>query len=89
MVYVALSRVTFLGGLRLINYDPLSVIASKEVIIEYNRLKQIHKPESKIITVSKERYHKVKDVPDIVKNDYFRSDKKDKIQIGFCVVFKI
>jgi len=61
--YVALSRVTSLDGLHLINYDPSSVIASKEVIIEYNRLKQIHKPESEIITVSKERYHKVKDVP--------------------------
>jgi len=62
-VYVALSRVTSLDGLYLINYDPSSVIASEEAIIEYNRLKQIHKPESEIITVSKECYRKVKDIP--------------------------
>jgi len=31
--------------------------------ILYNRLKQKHNPESEIITISKERYRKVKDVP--------------------------
>jgi len=58
--YVGLSRVTSLNGLHLINYDPSSVIASEEAIIEYNRLKRIYKPESEIIIVSKERYCKVK-----------------------------
>jgi len=62
-VYVALSRVTSLDGLHLINFDPSSVSASEEAIIEYNRLKQLHKPESELITILKERYHKVKDVP--------------------------
>jgi len=62
-VYVALSRVTSLDGLHLINFDPSSVSASEEAIIEYNRLKQMHKPESEMITISKERYYKVKDVP--------------------------
>jgi len=61
-VYVALFRVTSLDGLHLINFDP-SVSASEEAIIEYNRLKQIHNPESSIITISKERCRKVKDVP--------------------------
>ncbi|XP_066590648.1 ATP-dependent DNA helicase PIF1-like [Prorops nasuta] len=36
--YVALSRVTILEGLHIINYDPASVKASKLAIIEYNRL---------------------------------------------------
>jgi len=38
-IYVALSRVMFLNGLHLINFDPLSLFVSKEAIIEYNRLK--------------------------------------------------
>ena len=62
-IYVALSRVTSLDGLHLINFDPSCVIASEEAIIEYNRLKRIHKPEEQVITISKERYHKVKDTP--------------------------
>ncbi|KYN13600.1 DNA repair and recombination protein pif1, mitochondrial, partial [Trachymyrmex cornetzi] len=37
--YVALSRVTSLDGLHLINFDPSSVFASEKAIIEYNRLK--------------------------------------------------
>ncbi|KAL6254311.1 hypothetical protein P5V15_014360 [Pogonomyrmex californicus] len=41
----------------------ISIFASEEAIIEYNRLKRIHNPESEMITVSKERYRKVKDVP--------------------------
>jgi len=61
-VYVALSRVTFLDGLHLINFDPLSVKAHEEAIIEYNRLKQIYKPETEMIHVSKESYRKIKDI---------------------------
>ncbi|XP_018372385.1 PREDICTED: ATP-dependent DNA helicase PIF1-like, partial [Trachymyrmex cornetzi] len=61
-IYVTLSRVTSLDGLYLINYDPSSIIASEEAIIEYNRLKRLHKPEAQIIAISKERYRKVKDV---------------------------
>ena len=61
--YVALSRVTSLEGLHLINFDPSSVIASEEAIIEYNRLKQTHNPKAEMITMSKECYRKVKDVP--------------------------
>ncbi|KYN13100.1 ATP-dependent DNA helicase PIF1 [Trachymyrmex cornetzi] len=60
--YVALSRVTSLNGLHLINFDPSSVFASEKAILEYNRLKQIHNSESEIITISKQRYCKVKDV---------------------------
>ncbi|KYN29538.1 DNA repair and recombination protein pif1, mitochondrial, partial [Trachymyrmex cornetzi] len=60
--YVALSRVTSLDGLHLINFDPSSVFASEKAILEYNRLKQIHNSESEMITISKQRYRKVKDV---------------------------
>ncbi|XP_018403016.1 PREDICTED: ATP-dependent DNA helicase PIF1-like [Cyphomyrmex costatus] len=42
-VYVALSRVTSLDGLHLINFDPSSVFASEIAIIEYNRLKRIER----------------------------------------------
>ena len=62
-VYVALSRLTSLEGLHLINFDPSSVIADEKAIREYNRLKDKYKPEAEKITVSKERYPKVKDVP--------------------------
>ncbi|XP_026826367.1 ATP-dependent DNA helicase PIF1-like [Ooceraea biroi] len=62
-VYVALSRVTSLKGLHLINYDPSSVIADEKAIREYNRPRNQYKPETEIITVGKERYRKVKDVP--------------------------
>jgi len=90
-IYVALSRVTSLNGLHSINYDPSSVIANEETIIEYNRLKQIHKSESEIITVSKERYHKICFVikfckrcfVDIIKNNYFKMKKFHKVLIGF------
>ncbi|KYN28526.1 DNA repair and recombination protein pif1, mitochondrial [Trachymyrmex cornetzi] len=51
--YVALSRVTSLDGLYLINFDPSSVFASEKAIIEYNRLKRIHNSESEMITISK------------------------------------
>jgi len=49
--------------LYLINYDLSSIIIIEEAIIEYNRLRQIYKPEAKMIFVSKEHYRKVKNVP--------------------------
>src|SRR5436190_5827451 len=61
-IYVALSRVTSSEGLHLINYDPSSVKASEEAIVEYNRLKRIHDPNVEMITVSDECHRKVKDV---------------------------
>ncbi|XP_029172863.1 ATP-dependent DNA helicase PIF1-like [Nylanderia fulva] len=61
-IYVALSRVTSLEGLHLINYDPSSVIASEKAIIEYNRLKQIHNQNAEMITMTKERYRKYDNV---------------------------
>jgi len=61
--YVALSRVTSLQGLHLINFDPSSVTADREAINEYNRLRFKYKPEEQTIPVSTERYRKVRDVP--------------------------
>uniref|UniRef100_A0ABD2WA82 DNA replication helicase domain-containing protein n=1 Tax=Trichogramma kaykai TaxID=54128 RepID=A0ABD2WA82_9HYME len=46
-IYVALSRVTSLNGLHLINFDPSKIKASTSAIIEYNRLKQIFRPDLK------------------------------------------
>lgn len=43
MVYVALSRVTSSTGLILINFDPSKIKASEDVIVDYERLKNINK----------------------------------------------
>ncbi|XP_067215692.1 uncharacterized protein [Linepithema humile] len=58
-IYVALSRLTSLDGLHLINFDPSSITASEEAIIEYNRL---NNAETKTISLVKERYRRIKDV---------------------------
>uniref|UniRef100_A0A8D9BLJ6 ATP-dependent DNA helicase PIF1 n=1 Tax=Cacopsylla melanoneura TaxID=428564 RepID=A0A8D9BLJ6_9HEMI len=42
--YVALSRVTSLAGLHIINFDPSKCKASKEAIEEYNRLREAFCP---------------------------------------------
>lgn len=57
-----MSQMTSLDELHLINFDPSAVIANKEALIEYNRLKHVHNPKTEIITVSKEHYFKVKDI---------------------------
>jgi len=44
-IYVALSRVTTLEGLHLINYDPLSVTADKRAIVRYNDLRERFRPD--------------------------------------------
>lgn len=43
MAYVALSRVTSSTGLIFINFDPSKIKASEDVIVEYERLKNINK----------------------------------------------
>lgn len=43
MAYVALSRVTSSTGLILINFDPSKIKASEDVIVDYERLKNINK----------------------------------------------
>ncbi|XP_058798206.1 ATP-dependent DNA helicase pif1-like [Phymastichus coffea] len=43
--YVALSRITKLEGLHLINFDPSSIKADESAIREYNRLRQEHRPD--------------------------------------------
>ncbi|XP_026824779.1 uncharacterized protein LOC113561784 [Ooceraea biroi] len=57
-VYVALSRVTSVKGLHLVNYDLSSVTADENAIREYNRLRNKYKPEAEIITVAQECYRK-------------------------------
>ncbi|XP_058810505.1 ATP-dependent DNA helicase pif1-like [Phymastichus coffea] len=43
--YVALSRITKLEGLHLINFDPSSIKANESAIREYNRLRKEHRPD--------------------------------------------
>ncbi|XP_014299180.2 uncharacterized protein LOC103578710 [Microplitis demolitor] len=61
-IYVALSRVTELNGLHLINFDPYSVKANLAAIQEYNRLKKTFRPNLPEILVSNKRWHKVWDL---------------------------
>lgn len=51
--YVALSRVTSLGGLHLINVDFGSIKAQESSICEYNRLRSIYRPDLSKIETSK------------------------------------
>ncbi|CAG9562101.1 unnamed protein product [Danaus chrysippus] len=51
--YVALSRVTNLGGLHLINVDFGSFKAQEFSICEYNRQRSIYRPDLSIIVTSK------------------------------------
>ena len=60
-IYVALSRVTTLQGLHLINYDPSSVKAQESAIIEYNRLRKKYRPDLMTISISKNRVRNVRD----------------------------
>lgn len=43
--YVALSRVKSLDGLHILNFNPRSVQADEQAINEYNRLRQLYRPE--------------------------------------------
>jgi len=76
----------------LINYYPSLITANEETIIEYNRLRQIYKPEAKMISVLKERYLKVKDVSWILSklllfNKIVKIKNLNKM-FGLYVVFK-
>jgi len=44
MVYVALSRVTSLGGLHLIDLDRSKIACDRKAVDEYNRLRRLYAP---------------------------------------------
>lgn len=52
-VYVALSRVTTLEGLHLINFDPFSVKANELAVIEYNRLRRRYRSDLEQMLIAK------------------------------------
>lgn len=61
--YVALSRLTTLSGLHLINLDPCKITADNLAILEYNRLREMYKPEMKPIeNANKNEVSKLVDV---------------------------
>lgn len=64
-VYVALSRVKCLDGLRIINLNPYSIKAQNSAILEYNRLKSTFKHDLKLFSLSKTVNHNVPE-----KNNY-------------------
>lgn len=61
-IYVALSRVTELRGLHLINFDPHSVKASSSAIKEYNRLRKNYRSDLPTIPIPDTRWQKVCDM---------------------------
>ena len=59
--YVALSRVTTLAGLHIINLDPRQVKASPKAIAEYNRLRKEFRQDLPALTSSSKRPKSIKD----------------------------
>ena len=59
---MALSRVTSLDGLHLINFDPRSVKALDSAILEYNRLRIQYRPTLERFSVTKQRSKKVDEI---------------------------
>jgi len=62
MSYVALSRVSSLNGLHLINYDRQKIVANRCALAEYNRLRMQHTPHLGCLPVPK-RDHKSSSLP--------------------------
>ncbi|KAL1447888.1 hypothetical protein WDU94_006568 [Cyamophila willieti] len=60
--YVALSRVTTLNGLHLINFDPCKVRAAEDCIVEYNRLRQTFRQDLPGIPMVQSTFPSTKDV---------------------------
>ena len=84
-IYVALSRVTKLSGLHLINYDPHKVTANKAAILEYNRLRTMYKPGIPLFKIPNARGPKIKDqvwtVPKKVLEAQRSSNEIDSCQV--------
>ena len=53
--YVAMSRVTSLSGLHLINFDPRSIKALDSAVIEYNYLRKTFRPTLSLLASHKKR----------------------------------
>uniref|UniRef100_A0A8D8X1S9 ATP-dependent DNA helicase PIF1 n=2 Tax=Cacopsylla melanoneura TaxID=428564 RepID=A0A8D8X1S9_9HEMI len=60
--YVALSRVTTLKGLHLINFDPLKCEAAEDCIIVYKRLRNIFRQDLPEISLVQSTFPSTKDV---------------------------
>ena len=53
--YVAMSRVTSLSGLHLINFDPRCIKALDSAVLEYNYLRKTFRPTLSLLTSNKKR----------------------------------
>ncbi|KYN05749.1 ATP-dependent DNA helicase PIF1 [Cyphomyrmex costatus] len=84
-VYVALSRVTNLNGLYLINYDPSSVKANELAIIEYNRLRLQYRPDLLNINISKQHVQKVHDLQWALSKNILECQIKNKDDIDYTL----
>jgi ATP-dependent DNA helicase PIF1 len=59
--YVALSRVTTLEGLHLINFDPSQVKALQSALCEINRLRVTYRPDLQCVTAVQHKHRRVRD----------------------------
>ncbi|XP_043271252.1 uncharacterized protein [Venturia canescens] len=90
-IYVGLSRVTSLDGLHLINFDPYSIHANRLCIDEYNRLRNLYRPDLDDIKIPDTRGPKTRDViwavpkgmTDVQIQDDITSDLQENIITGF------
>lgn len=60
--YVALSRLTSLDGVNIINFDPRNVKANPIAIEEYNRLRAIHRPDLEPLQIVSNKSHSPRDI---------------------------
>ena len=70
--YVALSRVTSIEGLHLINFDPSSIKVNDQVLQEYNRLKYKYRPDLPLIHVKQNNFNKVADNKWIMNKEFIK-----------------
>ncbi|XP_058789594.1 ATP-dependent DNA helicase PIF1-like [Phymastichus coffea] len=80
--YVALSRITKLEGLHLINFDPSSVKADESAIREYNRLRKQYRTDLDIYNIPVNNVYKNNKII-----DRLRIHHSYKIQTAFLLVF--
>ncbi|CAK1598256.1 unnamed protein product [Parnassius mnemosyne] len=85
--YVAFSRVTKIEGIHLINFDPYSIKANTEAIVEYNRLRKTYRADLPVLLITKRRWSKVWDLIWGVEKYFDQSKQQNIIKRKSCIDF--
>ncbi|CAK1598246.1 unnamed protein product [Parnassius mnemosyne] len=85
--YVAFSRVTKIEGIHLINFDPYSIKANTEAIVEYNRLRKTYRADLPVLLITKRRWSKVWDLIWGVEKYVDQSKQQNIIKRKSCIDF--